>query len=40
MAGIDAKSFETGFIVPAVGAVASIIIGLVSVIPELFGKNN
>ena len=40
MAGIDAKSFETGFIVAAVGAVASIIIGLVSVIPELFGKNN
>lgn len=39
MAGIDAKSFETGFIVTAVGVIASIIIGLVSVIPELFREN-
>lgn len=39
MAGIDAKSFETGFIVTAVGVIASIIAGLVSVIPELFKEN-
>lgn len=39
MAGIDAKSFEIGFIVTAVGVIASIIAGLVSVIPELFKEN-
>lgn len=40
MAGIDAKSFETGFIITAVGVIASIIIGLVSVIPGLFREND
>lgn len=40
MAGIDAKSFETGFVVTAVGVVINIVIGLVSVIPELFREDD
>lgn len=36
MAGIDAQSFEMGFMVTAAGVVLSILLGMISMVPKMF----